>query len=453
MTIHERIFTLRRAAGLSQETLAERVGVSRQAIGKWENGAALPGLDNLQALAAALGVSCDALLTGESGRMGGAGGEDAPEGGAAGNDAQGNARQCAASGDAACGNAGAVFPGSAGAHDPAGAMAAAPTAAEPTAAGLRALLEAYQTAQQQAARRQRMLLASLAAVLLALLCLGIFADARLGALAGRVDEVSGRMDGIDQRIDSRIGSIRTEIEESLSEAGRIVADFDWQYQTLSEDSIGLTLTAMPKSRRDGTAAVFSVVPPGGAAITAEAAPRADGVFTALLEIPLTEEYERFAVMAAFTTDGETQSQLLFHEMNFYSGRRTTADLTLTDFRATVLWPDTDDARLSLGGECGLEIQCASGEGAPVPVSAEVVLMVDGEQVAAQAPELGGVFGTPGPLSGGEAQVQGAIALSGTWYVRFEPLELPLPRTGAVLEATVTDSSGRTVICRQEVYRP
>ena len=56
MTLHERIFELRRAAGLSQETLAERVGVSRQAIGKWENGAALPGLDNLQALAATLGV-------------------------------------------------------------------------------------------------------------------------------------------------------------------------------------------------------------------------------------------------------------------------------------------------------------------------------------------------------------------------------------------------------------
>lgn len=65
MTIHERIFTLRRAAGLSQETLAERVGVSRQAIGKWESGTSLPGLDNLQSLAAALGVGCDELLTGE----------------------------------------------------------------------------------------------------------------------------------------------------------------------------------------------------------------------------------------------------------------------------------------------------------------------------------------------------------------------------------------------------
>ena len=38
MTIGERIGALRRAAGLSQERLAEQLGVSRQAIGKWEAG-------------------------------------------------------------------------------------------------------------------------------------------------------------------------------------------------------------------------------------------------------------------------------------------------------------------------------------------------------------------------------------------------------------------------------
>ena len=56
MTIGERIGALRRAAGLSQERLAEQLGVSRQAIGKWEAGASLPGVDNLQELARALGA-------------------------------------------------------------------------------------------------------------------------------------------------------------------------------------------------------------------------------------------------------------------------------------------------------------------------------------------------------------------------------------------------------------
>ena len=47
---------------MSQETLAEKIGVSRQALGKWEKDTALPGVDNLQALARELGVSVDVLL-------------------------------------------------------------------------------------------------------------------------------------------------------------------------------------------------------------------------------------------------------------------------------------------------------------------------------------------------------------------------------------------------------
>ena len=55
MTLGQNIQAARKAKGLSQETLAEKVGVSRQALGKWEKDTALPGLDNLQALAAELG--------------------------------------------------------------------------------------------------------------------------------------------------------------------------------------------------------------------------------------------------------------------------------------------------------------------------------------------------------------------------------------------------------------
>ena len=62
MTLGQNIQTARRAKGLSQEALAERIGVSRQALGKWEKDTALPGLDNLQALAAELGRSDGFLL-------------------------------------------------------------------------------------------------------------------------------------------------------------------------------------------------------------------------------------------------------------------------------------------------------------------------------------------------------------------------------------------------------
>lgn len=62
MTIGETIQRLRTERRLSQEQLAELVGVSRQAVSKWELNAALPDTDKLVPLARALGVSVDELL-------------------------------------------------------------------------------------------------------------------------------------------------------------------------------------------------------------------------------------------------------------------------------------------------------------------------------------------------------------------------------------------------------
>ena len=47
----DRLKELRKAAGLSQAQLSARVGVSQQAVGKWENGKSSPDPDTLTALA------------------------------------------------------------------------------------------------------------------------------------------------------------------------------------------------------------------------------------------------------------------------------------------------------------------------------------------------------------------------------------------------------------------
>ena len=65
MKLNEKILHYRKAAKLSQEELAERVGVSRQAVSKWELGDATPEVDKLLALARAFGVTTDELLSGE----------------------------------------------------------------------------------------------------------------------------------------------------------------------------------------------------------------------------------------------------------------------------------------------------------------------------------------------------------------------------------------------------
>ena len=66
MTLGERIQNMRKEMGLSQEELAERIGVSRQSVSKWENDAALPDTDKVLQLSRLFGVSADALLTGSS---------------------------------------------------------------------------------------------------------------------------------------------------------------------------------------------------------------------------------------------------------------------------------------------------------------------------------------------------------------------------------------------------
>lgn len=65
MNLSEKIQLCRKRAGLSQEALAEKLNVSRQAVSKWETGAAEPELSKLRALAAAFGVTADWLLSEE----------------------------------------------------------------------------------------------------------------------------------------------------------------------------------------------------------------------------------------------------------------------------------------------------------------------------------------------------------------------------------------------------
>ncbi|MDR3209521.1 MAG: helix-turn-helix domain-containing protein [Oscillospiraceae bacterium] len=65
MTLGEKIQQLRKRQGLSQETLAERLTVSRQAVSKWELGESVPDTENVVQLSKLFGVSADYLLRDE----------------------------------------------------------------------------------------------------------------------------------------------------------------------------------------------------------------------------------------------------------------------------------------------------------------------------------------------------------------------------------------------------
>ena len=68
MTLREHLIVLRDRAGLSQMELAERLGVSRQAVSRWESGDTTPTMDKLKSLARIYGVSLDWLCSDAAGR-------------------------------------------------------------------------------------------------------------------------------------------------------------------------------------------------------------------------------------------------------------------------------------------------------------------------------------------------------------------------------------------------
>lgn len=66
MSFADNLQSIRKEKQLSQEELAERIGVSRQAISKWEQGNGYPETEKLLVLSQELNVSLDYLMLGET---------------------------------------------------------------------------------------------------------------------------------------------------------------------------------------------------------------------------------------------------------------------------------------------------------------------------------------------------------------------------------------------------
>ncbi len=63
---NENLTTLRKLTGMSQEELSEKVGISRQALSKWESGETLPDIEKCKTLAEIFGVTLDDLVNFEA---------------------------------------------------------------------------------------------------------------------------------------------------------------------------------------------------------------------------------------------------------------------------------------------------------------------------------------------------------------------------------------------------
>lgn len=250
MTLGQNIQTARKAKGISQEALAEKICVSRQALGKWEKDTALPGVDNLQALAKELGVSVDALL-----------GSAAPD-------------------------------------------TAAPAV---TLNALRDLLDA-RDAEARRRRRGAWLAAAAAAAVLLAVGGGMAArlQTRLDGLAGQYGYLSSEV----SRTNSDLSARMQELQNAVRQGESTVLDWDWHPLASLQDNGTMPVEVFVKPRTEQQGAAVTLCVTNGSDTALYAMQRGqDGVYTAQeLVFALGQDY---ALSVQWTNpDGTTVNENL-----------------------------------------------------------------------------------------------------------------------------------------------
>lgn len=186
MKLCEKLYELRRAAGLSQEELAERLNVSRQAVSKWENGAAQPELSKLVELSRLYGVSVDELLSLEEAEKGDA--------------------KAASSVDSST-----------------------PAPAQDTLAAPKKV------------RRQKLLLGAAAVCLALAVGLALYNNHRVKQLEWQVSSLQSQIMSVQSSLSSQIAGISSSVREAMEESATLTAQFDYTVKRFDLDTYTCTV--------------------------------------------------------------------------------------------------------------------------------------------------------------------------------------------------------------------
>lgn len=333
MSVGQRITQKRKELGLSQESLGEQLGVSRQAIYKWESDATLPEIEKLIALSRIFSVSVGWLL----------GVEDEP------------------------------------------ADAEQPDSGELTEAQLnmvREIVDGYLAAQPrpEAPKRRRWpkVLGAIACIALVVALVNLFN--RLDRLNSQYDNLQSSVGNIQHNVSSQLSSLTGRVEEILKSQNSLIADSTVKNLSVdpAENTAAFTFRVVPKTYQEGLQAWIDVEQQGQRSsfgpYTAQ-----DELFTGQFTTDLTDQ---ITVYISFELDGVRQTQLLGTFHGLYSG--SFPDLWLE------AWPlifdiddktdtldDTLDAVLSAVTESGND--CTPEEAGVV--SARIGLFADQEAAA------------------------------------------------------------------------
>ncbi len=273
MSLHEKIFQLRRAAGLSQEELAGKLGVSRQAVGKWENGAALPDIGNLIALSKLFSVPLTELL-----------GLDEPAGAAADSAARDEA------------------------------IAAIEQLLRRQATNSRVAQNAQSAAigqleeRQTCARRNTLIAFGCAAALIAALAIG--GARRISRLEEQLHNLSSQTFQQTNNLYWEIDDLQSTLTGLLRSQASLFTDVTCQptgYDPQTE-TVAASIAAAPKTLTEGSTAEFTLTEVNTGETHTAAAALDGGTFRAELEVPSGTSELRAALVDDGVQQNETMGQ-------------------------------------------------------------------------------------------------------------------------------------------------
>lgn len=260
MTVGQRIARKRKELGLSQEALGEQLGVSRQAIYKWESDATLPEVEKLVALSRIFSVPVGWLL----------GVEEEPGAEAA----------------------------------PTGELT--PEQLHMVEEIVARYLAARPEPEPVKRRRWPIVLAAVAAVALAVALISLFS--RLDRVTADYQSLQNAIGRMDATVGNQIGSITSQVEEILKSQNQLTASYETRISAydLAENTVTFAVTVTPKTYVEGMTAVLSADSGGGTAET-EAALRDGQTFSGEITCPLTDD---ITLTAVFLTGGKRETQVL-----------------------------------------------------------------------------------------------------------------------------------------------
>ena len=223
MELYEKLYELRRASGMSQEELAEKLGVSRQAVSKWESGATQPELQKLIELSKLYSVSVDELLSLEHAK--------APQD-------------------------------------------TAPAAEAPVQDGFESASAKEKPGLRTFCAQHKRAIGGAAAALAALIAVGVHYNDRINALNTQVNDLRSQLYDVQNSLSNQIAGISSNVSDILERESSLLSQFSYEVTKvdLKKQECTLAFSLLPKTIGENTAVSLLVTDRSSSSYTSDSPP-------------------------------------------------------------------------------------------------------------------------------------------------------------------------------------